>query len=258
MAMVCLGNVNDIGGRGIVKDKLEALRWYRTAGERGESIGQFNVGTMYETADGIPRDYAEAASWYRKSAEQGNLLAIEALLRLYEKGQGVPKSTTEGVALLQQWADQGNVGALATFGALYAGASFGVRRDEGRAVELLRRAAVQDHSQAQAALGFMYAHGKGVPKDESEAVNWYRKSAEQWNARGQALLGWMYEHGRGVPMDKVTAYMWYTLADEGRVDVSSLHFDWRKIAFTLKRRITDPEDAQRATLVADWKRQHTK
>jgi TPR repeat protein len=102
----------------------------------------------------------------------------------------------------------------------------------------------------------MYSHGRGVAKNETEAVNWYRKSAEQWNAQGQANLGWMYEQGRGVPNDKLSAFMWYTLADEGGVDVRKLHFDWRRLAFTFKRRITEEEDAQRRKLVADWKRSH--
>jgi TPR repeat protein len=256
MAMVLLGNVNDVGGYGVTANDQEALRWYRAAAERGDSVGQFNVGVMYMNAEGVPRDYAEAAAWYRKSAEQGNVLAIEALLELHKRRHGVSKSTAEGVTLLEQWANGGNVGAQATLGALYAAGSYGVRRDYGRALELLRAAALQGHSYAQFGLGFMYSQGKGVPKDEAEAVSWYRKSAEQWNARGQANLAAMYEEGRGVPKDKVTASMWLTLADEGGVDVGHLRFDWRRLRLTLTRGISEEEDRQRRKLVTEWKRSH--
>ena len=50
------------------------------------------------------------------------------------------------------------------------------------AVKWYRKAAEQDHAQAQVNLGVCYANGQGVAKDDVEAVKWYRKAAEQNDA----------------------------------------------------------------------------
>ncbi len=51
-----------------------------------------------------------------------------------------------------------------------------------------RRAAEQDHVDAQYNLGFMYANGEGVPPDYAEAAKWYRRAAEQGDGISQSTL----------------------------------------------------------------------
>ena len=43
---------------------------------------QYNLGWMYETGRGVERDRVEAVRWYRLAAEQGDADAREALDRL--------------------------------------------------------------------------------------------------------------------------------------------------------------------------------
>src|SRR5207249_576183 len=69
----------------------EALRWFHSAAEQGNAVGQLKVGLFYERGQGVPKDFAEAAKWYRKAAEQGNTDAQILLGRCYEIGQGVPQ-----------------------------------------------------------------------------------------------------------------------------------------------------------------------
>ena len=45
-------------------------------------------------------------------------------------------------------------------------------------------------------LGLIYAMGRGVAKDQVEAVKWYRKAAEQNHAEAQYNLGVCYYEWR--------------------------------------------------------------
>ena len=106
-------------GEGVVRDYVEAVKWYRLAAQQGDVSAQFNVGVMYGMGQGVVRDYAEAAKWTRLAAEQGNASAQYNLGVTYNNGQGV----------LQDYAE---------------------------AVKWYRLAAQQDHASAQNNLGFMY------------------------------------------------------------------------------------------------------
>ena len=77
----------------------------------------------------------------------------------------------------------------------------GVPQDYAEAVRWFRRAAEQEHPDAQYYLGLMYDKGRGVPQDYAEAVRWYRRAAEQEHPGAQNNLSLMYDKGRGVPLN---------------------------------------------------------
>jgi len=58
------------------------VSWFRRSAEQGHAGGQNNLGRMYETGRGVRRDRVEAVRWYRLAAQQGNELAQENLDRL--------------------------------------------------------------------------------------------------------------------------------------------------------------------------------
>lgn len=67
-----MGFVYNIGGGGVAKDNVEAVRWYRKAAEQGNARAQIHLWWIYEHgADGVAKDDAEAAQWYKKAADQG-------------------------------------------------------------------------------------------------------------------------------------------------------------------------------------------
>ena len=75
-------------GKGVPKDYVEAVRWYRKSAEQGDAKGQYSLGYMYHEGNGVPQDYAEATRWWRKAAEQGDARAqdLSALRTSEAKG----------------------------------------------------------------------------------------------------------------------------------------------------------------------------
>ena len=90
------------------KNYLEALKWYRMAADQGNTLGQNNLGVMYEHGLGVDKNYVEALKWYRKAADQGYPLAQSNLGFLYQHGLGVEKNYLEALKWYRLAADQGN------------------------------------------------------------------------------------------------------------------------------------------------------
>lgn len=90
------------------EDYVEALRWYRRAGEADWGEAQYMVGVMYYEGKGVPQSYAEAAKWFRLVAEQGKPEAQLILGLSYQKGQGVPQDHAEATKWWRLSAEQGN------------------------------------------------------------------------------------------------------------------------------------------------------
>ena len=112
-------------------------------------------------------------------------------------------------------AEKGDAQSQYELGCAFSLGSLGVAKDEVEAVKWFRKAAEQNHAQAQCDLGVCYANGQGVAKDEVEAVKWYRKAAEQ-NLRRWLNSVWasVTHNGRGVPKDEAEAVKWYRKAAE--------------------------------------------
>lgn len=76
-------------------------------------------------------------------------------------------------------------------------------------------AAEDEDTGSQAAMGWMYLHGKGVPRNEAEAARLIKLSAEQGNIAASALLGGMYLDGAAVEKNPELAREWISKAAEG-------------------------------------------
>jgi TPR repeat protein len=94
-------------GKGVPRDDVEAVKWYRQAAAQGNAQAQSNLGVMYHQGEGVPRDDAEAVKWYRQAAAQGDAWAQYNLGITYERGEGVPRDDAEAVEWYRQAAAQG-------------------------------------------------------------------------------------------------------------------------------------------------------
>ncbi|MCK7583204.1 MAG: sel1 repeat family protein [Chromatiales bacterium] len=80
------------------------------------------------------------------------------------------------------------------------------------AVDWIRKAAEQEHVNAQLMLGALYEKGRGLIQDYERAYDWYRRAARQGNALAMERLGLIFARGRGVEQDLEQAYVWLNLA----------------------------------------------
>ena len=65
------------------------MRWSRLAADLGDAGAQYNLGVMYRNGRGVPRDRTEAVRWYRLAADQGDARAQYNLGFMYATGAGV-------------------------------------------------------------------------------------------------------------------------------------------------------------------------
>ena len=61
------------------------------AAERGDAIGQYNLGAMYDYGDGVEQSDEAAKKWYTLAADQGNADAQYNLGVMHDEEQGVLK-----------------------------------------------------------------------------------------------------------------------------------------------------------------------
>ena len=90
----------------------------------------------------------------------------------------------------------------------------GVAKDAKAAIKWYLKAAEQQHTEAQLALGYMYFFGS--KRDDKKAIKWFTKAAEQGNVMAISTLvdnyafADMYIRGRGVTLDDTEAIKWCT------------------------------------------------
>ena len=110
------------------------------AAQQGDTKALFNLGIMYDYAQGVPQDFEHAVDLYTKAAEQGHSNAQSHLGFMYDNGQGVTQDYKQAAFWYTKAAQKGVV-------------------------------------QAQFYLGFMYLSGNGVIKDNAQAYAWLDMAA---------------------------------------------------------------------------------
>jgi hypothetical protein len=240
-------------GRGVPRDDIEAMKWYRSAAakgdedsikkvdqlemnslslnkaesESGDALAQKRLGDMYMNGRGVQKNEVEAVKWYRKSALQGNDDAKSKVLELEKIS----------LVLNQKEAKGGDGAALKRLGDMHA-EGISVPKDTSEAMRLYQRSAKLDYVKAYAAIGSMYAKGLGVQKNDIEAYKWYKKAqekgddeakieirnledispainklnAEQGDVNAMIHLADLYSEGKSTTKNVNEAKKWYKLA----------------------------------------------
>ena len=94
-------------GTGVVKDGVEAVKWFRKAADKGNAEAQFMLGNRYRDGNDVAEDKVEAVKWFRKAAEQGLAQAQYNLGVCYHNGAGVVQDYVQAGRWYQEAADQG-------------------------------------------------------------------------------------------------------------------------------------------------------
>jgi Sel1 repeat-containing protein len=77
-ALYNLGSMYD-RAQGVPRDPVEAIKWFKLAADQRDNVAQFNLAVLYGRGDGVPRDRAEAEKWGRMAADNGNEHARQIL-----------------------------------------------------------------------------------------------------------------------------------------------------------------------------------
>lgn len=131
--------------RGSALSPVQALR---ASAEQGNAEAQFSLGLLYEHGRGVPKDKQEAVRWYRRAAMQADTFAQNALGDNYWEGTGVPKDDREAVRWWQLAADKGFAPAQHSLGKILAGGGQGVPADKPQAYMWLMLSAAQGDEEA--------------------------------------------------------------------------------------------------------------
>lgn len=233
---------------------------YMAKAETGDAESQNMVGNCYANKRGVERDYIQAVSWYRKAADQGHADAQYNLGVCYENGTGVPWANRDDAIGAwrsfklrfeerkghKPYGSRSNVDEIEAY-AYYKIASttnerarrklkdleasmteIRLEKANKRADELGAqlaskkssvdeamqhlKAAVLGDPKGQFSIGLCYQEGRGVAKDYGQAITWYKKAAAQGNAAAQNKLGECYSEGIGVDIDTAKAANWWILS----------------------------------------------
>ena len=147
-------------GRGVNKDLVESLKWYKQAASRGHARARFEVGNIYAEGRGVDKNLKTAISWFEKAAvsdpDWGYVLA-----KMYIEGKVVPQNIRIGLRKMHSAASRGSTSAQAYLGKLYVDGKY-VKQDYVKAVKLFRKSINGD---GRYYLSSMYRDGLGVEKN---------------------------------------------------------------------------------------------
>ena len=130
---------------------------------------------------------------------------------MYYRGEGADKNLPEAFAWYKKAAEQNNTAAQAALGDIYRRGD-GMEKDTNEAMQWYKKAAEHGNTQASLALGEIYLQGEGVSKDAASAFKWFKQAAEHNSLEAQMQLGDLYRTGGGVAKDAAAAFKWYKKA----------------------------------------------
>ncbi|WP_165185882.1 tetratricopeptide repeat protein [Caulobacter soli] len=211
--MIDLGNLY-YDGADLNQDPDQALSLYVAAAAKGDALGAYNAGLVYETS---ADDIAQAVSWYRRAAAGGDEGGMYKVALAYQLGRGAPSDSTQAVAWMRMAARAGSADATNDLGEYYA-QGYGVAADPVQALKFYREAVRLGSAVAMANVGSAYHDGEGVTADFQEARSWYVMAANNGDVTAYYELGQMYEDGEGVKTSAAKAVELYRAAAESDDD----------------------------------------
>jgi TPR repeat protein len=140
--------------------KLEAIKYYLDAAERGHAGAMNDLGALFEYGIGVPKNAATAIVWYERAAESGHIGAMTHLGELSEAGVAVPQDFASARRWYEKAADLGGAAAMDSLAKLLLQDG-----NPSAAANWYRKAAEQGLASAMNSLGQLSEGGLGVPQD---------------------------------------------------------------------------------------------
>lgn len=197
-------------GRGMPEiDKLAAETYLHTA-KTGSVEAYAALGNMYARGIHFAQDYEEAVRWYQLAADAGHPTATYMLAELYVDGRGVPTNQAIAIELIKKAAELNEPSAQSTLGSVYEVGAYGVTQDPTQALSWYFKAAHAGNALAQMKVGAAYIEGEGIKRDIGKGVEYLTKAAAQNMLEAIRRLAVYNKSGiDSLPADKQQAFAWY-------------------------------------------------
>jgi len=190
--LICLFSLNTLAQE-ISKQGIENIV---KAAEQGDVDAQAELGAMFLYGKGVTKNRTEALKWYHKAAEQGHSKAQNKLGDSYQYGRnGVIKDRSIAIKWYQKSAEQGNASGAYELGSMFYYGNINTQ-NHTEAAKWYRKSALLGSKEGQYKLGRMYLHGEIVDRDINEAEKWFLKAAKQGSLPAKARLYEMTSEGK--------------------------------------------------------------
>uniref|UniRef100_A0A7S2W194 PDZ domain-containing protein n=1 Tax=Rhizochromulina marina TaxID=1034831 RepID=A0A7S2W194_9STRA len=180
-------------GEGVEQDTQLSIEFLARAADAGYPPAQVALGNLYENDPDLSAENVEkTAQLYQAAADKGNHKALFFLGKLCLSGKGVKEDQGKGVELLRRAADSGIAEAHFKLAELYDHGIFGLDQSEAKAVQHVETAADLGLVAAQYELGHRFANGQGIRLDYRRAATYFLRAASQGDADAQYDLAQLY------------------------------------------------------------------
>lgn len=156
----------------------------------GDPAACYEYGHRLLTGRKVKQDREQAIKWLRTAADKGNIRAAAALGACYAHGLGTAADTT----LARQWytlaAEAGHPHAQLDLAQHYLQVD---PRDPAKAVTYIRYAAMQGSPDAAFLMSIFFAQGLGVPQHPGIALGWLANAAELGHEQALEILEDLYK-----------------------------------------------------------------
>jgi TPR repeat protein len=210
------GAMNDLGGVfefgiGVPKNLTTALVWFERAADLGHAGAMIHLGQLSENGLDVPQDFANARHWYEKAAALGNAAAMNNLANLFRHGRGAVPNLPAAANWYLKAAQLGLPSAMNSLGELSEG-GMGVSQNYQTAESWYKKAADLGNADAMGNLGALFESGRAGSHNLETAREWYAKGAARNGRVAMHNLGAMLENGRGTSKNLSEAKFWYERA----------------------------------------------
>lgn len=143
---------------------------------------------------------------YKTQGEHEKALALYKLNESFVPSAICFWKEKENAKEIEKLAEQGYSFAQNITVDFHLNGTSGYKQDPSQAFQYYKKAALQNHADAQNNLAYLYMNGVGCQKDAVKGVKWYKKSAGQDYAPAQNCLGWIYIFGYSGKEDQPAGY----------------------------------------------------
>lgn len=260
-------------GIGMVRDSIQAVRWYKKAyqdgytpvayvltfhyydandndstifyGEKPECRDSVDIQKMVGEAYYGKEEYNNAEIWWKKAAEQQDADACYVLYALYDT---ILKDSIASFEYLKKAAELGNADALCNLGFIkYFGS--GVKKNEEEGLKYMKKSAELGCAQACYNIGLIFYEKKYKRRDYSQAVEYWKRGAELGSKDCQYNYGYMLKKGKGVKKDKEEAVKWFKFAAQKGSEEAKAEL--KKMKINIEEAKAEPKLSQQHYRVTD-------